>query len=180
MIMGPGLRKFVLTVHVVVSVGWIGAVMAYTVLDLAVATSQGVDTLRASYVAMELVTMRAIVPLAFASLGTGLVVSLGTKWGLFRHYWVLVSLVLTIIAVIVLVSETRVISNYAAVARDPGGSDDEVRSLGNTLVHSIGGLLVLLVVLVLNMYKPRGLTPYGERKLREDATPSPAARRARR
>ena len=30
-----------------------------------------------------------------------------------------------------------------------------------------GGLLVLLVITVLNVYKPRGLTPYGWRKQEE-------------
>lgn len=39
-----------------------------------------------------------IVPLSFASLATGLVQSLGTTWGLFRHWWVLVTLVMTVLA----------------------------------------------------------------------------------
>ena len=167
MTMSPGLRKFAFTVHITVSVGWIGAAAAYLALDVTAATGQDAQTLRAAYLAMALIARYAIVPLAFASLLTGLVVSLGTKWGLFRHYWVLLSLLLTIFATVVLLSETRTIGFFADIAADPTTSSDDLRTLGSTLVHSVGGIVVLLVIQVLNVYKPRGLTPYGWRKQQE-------------
>jgi hypothetical protein len=166
----PGLRKAALAAHLTVSVGWSGAVAAYISLDMAAATGQDAPTLRAAYVGMGLVASKAIVPLALASLLTGLVVALGTPWGLFRHYWVLISLLLTAGAAVVLLAETRVIGHSAAVAADPLTTVEELRALGNTLPHSIGGMLVLLVVLVLNVYKPKGMTRYGWRKLHEERT----------
>ena len=102
MIMARRLRKFALAAHLAFAVGWIGAVAGYIALDVAAATSQDAQMLRAGYLAMELTAWYVIVPLALASLLTGLVMSLGTKWGLFRHYWVLISLLLTIIATVVL------------------------------------------------------------------------------
>lgn len=171
--MKPGLRKFMLAVHLTVSVGWIGAVAAYMVLDVAVATSQDVQALRAAYLAMDLVTTWAIVPLAFSSLLTGLVMSLGTKWGLFRHYWTLISLILTVFATIVLLVETQTIRHYATIAAAPTTSNDDLRALGSTLLHSVGGMGVLLTIMWLNLYKPRGLTPYGWRKQLEERTESP-------
>jgi uncharacterized membrane protein len=164
MIMSPRLRKFALAAHITSSVGWIGAVAGYIALDVAAATSQDAQTLRAAYLAMELIAWYVIVPLALASLLTGLVMSVGTKWGLFRHYWVLISLLLTIIATIVLLVETQTISYFADIAADPTTSGDDLRALGSTLVHSVGGTVVLLVILVLNVYKPRGMTRYGWRK----------------
>lgn len=162
--MGPGLRKLALTVHIAASVGWIGAVLAYIPLDVATRASQDPATLRAAYLGMQLVAHWAIVPLAWAAFVTGLIVSLGTSWGLFRHYWVIISLVLTSIALLVLLSETRTIDALAATAGEPTTSEDELRALPSTLVHSVGGLIVLLIVLALNVYKPRGLTRYGWRK----------------
>jgi hypothetical protein len=162
--MKPGLRKLTLSIHLVVSVGWVGAVFAYMALDIAAATSQDALTLRSAYVAMDVVVGTVIVPLAIASLLTGLVISLGTRWGLFRHYWVLISLVLTVLAVAVLLAETRVIGGYAQIAGNPSTSTDQLEGLGNTLLHSVGGTVVLLVILVLNVYKPRGMTRYGWRK----------------
>jgi hypothetical protein len=167
MIMPPRLRKFSLTVHVTASVGWIGAVAAYIALDLAAATGRDAQLLRAAYLSMEVTTTFVIVPLALATLLTGLLMSLGSKWGLFRHYWTLISLLLTIFATIILLVETRTISSFADVAADPTTSSDDLRALGGTLVHSVGGMVVLLVNMWLNVYKPRGLTPYGWRKQQE-------------
>jgi membrane-bound metal-dependent hydrolase YbcI (DUF457 family) len=167
MTMPPGLRKFALAAHLTLSVGWIGAVAAYTALDIATATSQDAQTLRAAYLGMELIARNVIVPLALASLLTGLVMAVGTKWGLFRHYWVLISLLLTIVATVVLLVETQTIGYFADVAADPGTSGDELRALQGTLPHSVGGTVVLLVILVLNVYKPQGMTRYGRRKQHE-------------
>ncbi len=175
MTMPPGLRKFMLTVHVAFSVGWIGAVAAYIALDVVAATSQAVQTLRATFIAMDLIASYVIVPLAFATLLTGLIMSLGTTWGLFRHYWTLVSFVLTTLATLVLLSETRTIGHHAAIAADPATSTADLAALGSTLLHSVGGMVVLLANMWLNVYKPRGLTRYGWRKLQEER-----ARRARR
>jgi hypothetical protein len=167
MTMSPRLRKFALAAHLTLSVGWMGAVAAYIALDVAAATSQDAQTLRAAYLAMELIARSVIVPSAIASLLTGLVMSLATRWGLFRHYWVLISLLLTIFATVVLLVETRTISSFAAMAADPTTSSDDLRALGSTLVHSVGGTVVLLVILVLNLYKPQGMTRYGSRKQQE-------------
>ncbi len=167
MIMPPRLRKLALAVHITFAVSWIGAVAGYIALDVAAATSQDAQTLRAAYLAMELIAWYVIVPLALASLLTGLIMSLGTKWGLFRHYWVLISLLLTITATIVLLMEAQTISYFADIAADPTTSGDDLRALGSTLVHSVGGTVVLLVILVLNVYKPRGMTRYGWRKQHE-------------
>jgi hypothetical protein len=167
MILSPPIRRLTLAIHLSCSVGWLGGVVAYLVLDLTVATSSDDALVRSAWMAMGLVISWAIVPLALASMLTGLVIALGTKWGLFRHWWVLISLVLTIIATVVLISEARVITRSAAIAA-ASTTAVELRSLPPTLPHSIGGLGVLLVIQVLNIYKPRGVTPYGWRKQREE------------
>src|SRR3977135_4350257 len=101
MIMTPGVRKFTLTVHLTCSVGWIGAVVAYLALGVAAVTSPETQTVRAAWTAMDVTGWGVIVPLAIAALLTGLVMSWGTQWGLFRHYWVVISLVLTILSTVV-------------------------------------------------------------------------------
>ena len=163
MVMPPSLRKFMLSVHITFSVGWIGAVAAYLALDVAAATGSEAPTLRAAYLAMDLTARLVIVPLALATLLTGLIMSLGTKWGLFRHYWTLISLLLTLFATAVLLVETRTISAFADIASNPAASLNDLRALGSTLVHSVGGMVILLVNMWLNIYKPRGLTRYGWR-----------------
>ncbi len=172
MAMTPGLRRFALAVHLTFSVGWIGAVVAYLALGVAAVTSRDAQTVRAAWIAMEVTGWYVIVPLALAALLTGLVMSLGTPWGLFRHYWVLLTLVLTIIATVVLLLHMPTVSALAAVARAADGAD--LGGLGGDLPHPGVGLLVLLVITGLNVYKPRGLTPYGWRKQHERRTVPPA------
>ncbi len=172
MIMTPRLRKFALAAHVTASVGWLGAVVAYLALGVSAVTSQDIQTVRAAWIAMELTGWIAIVPLALAALLTGLLMSLGTPWGLFRHYWVLITLVLTVLATIVLLLHMPTVSALADVAREADGAD--LSRLGGDLSHAGGGLLVLLVITGLNVYKPRGLTSYGWRKQHERrAVPQP-------
>jgi hypothetical protein len=125
-------------------------------------TSRDVQLVRAAYLAMELMARYVIVPLALASLVIGVLNALGTSWGLFQHYWVLTKLLLTVIATTVLLLQTETISYLAEVA----ASDADPRDLPGSLLHSIGGLVVLLIVTVLSVYKPRGLTRYGWRKQR--------------
>jgi hypothetical protein len=172
-ITSPAVRKLTLAVHLTVSVGWIGAVAAYIPFDVATITGGEAQALRVAYLAMELISRSVIVPLALASLVTGLVVSLGTKWGLFRHYWVLISLAMTTMATAVLLIERRTISALADVAADPATSGDALRLMPSTLLHSLGGTVVLLVILALNIFKPRGLTRYGWRKQQADRLKEP-------
>lgn len=161
MAMAPRLRKFLLAAHLTFSVGWIGTVVAYLALGIAAATSQDAQTVRAAWTAMELTGWYVIVPLALATLLTGLVMALGTRWGLFRHYWVLISFMLTLLAAVVLLFHMPTVSSQADAAREAGARLDE---LGGDLLHPGLGLVVLLVIQVLNVYKPQGITPWGQRK----------------
>lgn len=167
--MNAGLRKLALTVHLTFSIGWIGAAIAYLGLGVAATTTEDSQTIRSAWIAMEVVGWFVIVPLAVASLLTGLVMALGTKWGLFRHYWVIFSFALTLFATVTLLLHMPTVSSMADVARTADAATLE--GLGGDLGHPAIGLVVLLVVQILNMYKPRGMTSYGQRRQR-----APAAR----
>jgi hypothetical protein len=168
MTLTPALRKFVLAVHVTCSVGWTGAVVAYLVLGISAVSSSDTLTVRAAWIAMELTGSFAIVPLALAALLTGIIISLGTAWGLFRHYWVLISLGLTVFATAVLLLHMPTVSATVQMIRASDGG--HLGGHGGDLFHPSVGLLVLLVITALNIYKPRGVTPYGWRKQREERT----------
>jgi hypothetical protein len=177
MTMAPGLRKLVLTAHIVSSVGWLGAVAGFLALSVAGLTSQDPRLVRGVYVAMDLIVRQVIVPLALASLLIGIVQALGTTWGLFRHYWVLVKLLVTTAAIVVLLLQLEPIGLLARAAAEATLSSSEFRSARLSLVvHAGGGLIVLLVPTVLSVYKPRGMTPYGQRKQDQDRRPALPAR----
>ena len=171
--MTPSLRKFALTAHITSSVGLLGSIAAFLALALAGLIMQGEQIARAAYVGMDLIARFVIVPLAFASLLTGIVQSLGTSWGLFRHYWVLAKLLLTAFATIVLLIKLELIGYAARLAAETILRRTDLRAAGMELaLHAAGGLLVLLVPAILSVYKPRGRTPYGQRKQQTQRAPS--------
>src|SRR5919204_1605022 len=100
MALTPRLRKLALTAHVTASVGWLGAVIAFLALSVIGLTGQDPQTVRGAYLVMELTGWAVLVPLSLASLLTGLISSLGSTWGLFRHYWVLFKLAINLVATI--------------------------------------------------------------------------------
>lgn len=162
--MSSGLRKVALTTHVLTSVGWLGAVAAFLALSIAGVSSQDSQIVRAAYLAMHLTTWYVIVPLCFASFLTGLVESLGTPWGLFRHYWVVTKLLLTVLATIVLLVHTQPIGRVADVAAQSVLAAGDLRQVRLQLVgDASAALFVLLITTTLSIYKPWGLTAYGVR-----------------
>jgi hypothetical protein len=173
--MSVGVRKLAVTAHVASSLGWLGAVGSFLVLAIAGLTSERADTIRAAYVAMDLVGLYLIVALL-----TGLALALGTRWGLVRHYWVLVKLTVTAFAVAALLLHQFTAVSEAArrASGTAAGVHPALGGMGTQLVADAGAaVLVLLVINALGVYKPWGRTVYGRQKLEEErAAPSVAGR----
>ena len=155
MIMRPALRKLVLTLHIVSSVGMLGAVVGFLALALVGLVAGEAANATGIYFAMGRLTWLAILPLAFATLLIGLLESLGTKWGLFRHYWVVAKLALTLLAVVVLLLQLDTIDLLSTAT----GLQNLWAARLSLVLHSAGGLVVLLLAVVLSVYKPRGRLP---------------------
>ena len=163
MIMSPGFRKLALTAHVTSSVGWIGAAGAFLAIAVVGFSSENPQAMRGAYLVMEPAAWGVLVPLAFASLLSGLVMSLATTWGLFRYYWVVFKLAITVFCTSILLIYMGTFQAMAGVASDPGRGLAAIRN-PSPIVHAVLALLLLLAANALAIYKPLGLTPYGARK----------------
>jgi len=166
-------QKFTLLAHITFSVGWFGAVIPYLALAIAALTSHDEQFVRAACLSMEFIGWFVIVPFSFAALLSGLIQSLGTRWGLFRHWWILAKLVLTIFAVVILLQHMREVSRLSLLAKQTLLSSAELRP---ELIHSAGGLLVLLAAITLSVFKPWGMTPYGRRQASQADFTAPSER----
>lgn len=169
--MTPRFQKFTLFAHITFSVRWFGSVIPYLALAIVSLTSSDHQTVQAACLSMNLIGWFVIVPFSLAALLSGLVQSLGTRWGLFRHWWILVKFALTIFAVVILFQHMREVSRLSLMAKNGILSGTELRP---ELIHSAGGLLVLLAAIILSVLKPWGMTPYGRRQAsQEDFVPRP-------
>lgn len=165
MMISSSLRKALLTMHATSSIGWFGAVSAFLALALVGMISHNPELARAAYLMMDVIAWFVIVPFAFVSLGSGVISSLFTKWGLFRYYWVLLKLLITIGATFLLLVHTQAIDMLASMAAKTLISGAYPWGMQLKLVVTSGATLVVLIMLTgLAVYKPRGLTPYGQRK----------------
>jgi hypothetical protein len=155
-IMSPRLNKLMLTTHITFSIGWFGTVAAFLALSIA-GLSGNEQVVRACYIGMDLIAWFIILPFCICSLLTGLAQSLFTAWGLFKHYWIVVKLVLTLIATLVLLAHMQPITYLAKVAADTPLSLPELMNLRIRLIADAGAaMFVLLATTAISVYKPWG------------------------
>ncbi|MGX9899518.1 DUF2269 domain-containing protein [Arthrobacter sp. SA17] len=169
-VMPAGLRKLTLTAHIVFSVGWLGSVASFLALSIAGLLSSDPQLVRAAYLGIDLLGWFVIFPLSLASLLTGIIQALGTVWGLFRHYWVVIKLVVTALATAFLLLHLQPVTEMARIASVSELAATDMTAMRTQLIADAGAaLIVLLVATVLSVYKPRGLTRYGRARATEAA-----------
>jgi hypothetical protein len=169
MSMAPGIRKLALLAHVSSSLGWLGAVASFLVLSMAGLKSHDAETVRAAYVAMNLIGQDAIVPFSLAALATGVIQALGTHWGLLRYYWVVAKLVLTIGGTSLLLMHQFTAVRRAAerVLNSAPGAMPDVGAWGVALVTKSGAAaLLLFVITIIAIYKPLGVIQWDRARLK--------------
>jgi len=170
--MTPRIRKLTITGHVAFSVGWLGATAAFLALSIAGLTSHDPDVVRGACLSMNLISKFVIIPMSLAALATGLLQALGTPWGLFRYYWILVKFGLAIFATSALLMHQFAVMAVAA-KRVSGAAAEALFSpdflaLKIQLVRAPSvAILFLLTATTLGVYKPWGLTRYGRLKQQE-------------
>ena len=156
-------RRAVLVLHVAVSVGWLGLTAALLALGIGGAASRDPGTVAAAYRAMRLVTDWLVAPVSLLSLVSGLVLALGTHWGLARHRWIYTKFWLTLAATAASILALRTIIGQAADAVAAGLA---VPAGGRDLVVAPSVALTLYAFLTaISVLKPWGRTRRGTRAL---------------
>lgn len=155
------LRRIVLTVHILASAGWAGAVAVFLVFALSGLSAP--DRAAVAYPAMQVATVWVIQPLSFLAPATGLLLACGTRWGLIRHYWVLIKAVMILPASALLLLHTGPINHLAAAVLAcplPAAA----RSTQVQMAVDAGLALVVFILSAgLGVLKPVGVTPFAPR-----------------
>jgi hypothetical protein len=154
----------VLAAQVAVSVGWFGLVAAMLVLSINAATAQAVGASGAAYALIDDVSGTLIAPspasFSIASLLTGVVLALGTRWGLFEHYWIQTKPLLT---VVVILSGTFLVDRWIQQASAIPEGSPPMLLIYASVVH----LLMLGAATLISAYEPWGATRRGRRDAKQ-------------
>jgi vacuolar-type H+-ATPase subunit I/STV1 len=153
-------QKVTLIAHVLTSVGWFGVAASVVFCAVAAALTNDPKTADGLIRVIGIIPWLSI-PLGLMAVATGTLLSLGTKWGLVRHWWVVAKI---LIAIAVLVTDATLM---AAVAHDAAATGNPARTFGSPIIPHV---VVLSVATILSILKPRGHTPFG--RTRAASTPS--------
>ncbi len=165
----PRTKKALVTTHVVFSGSWLGVGVVMVTLSVLGLRSEDVATVRVSYELLELFDMTILPWSSIGAILSGIAVSLTSKWGLVRHYWIAAKL---LIAIAVITSAFGFIHRWVISAAErsaqlpatsagiaAGGGD-----LGLQLVTAFGvAVFLVAVATVLSVFKPWGVTPFARR-----------------
>jgi hypothetical protein len=174
--MPQSLRKFSLSSHITVSVGWLGAVAVFLVLAITGLTTKDTMLARSMYMALEICTAYVIVPFCLASLVTGLIQAMGTKWGLFKHYWIIVKLFLTCFMTLLLFLHLKPINQLSLSAAGTDFSNTgEAATVIELIKKAAFAVFGLIAVTAISVYKPWGKTKLGLKDQGASETRTPFA-----
>ena len=145
--LSPAARRAVLTVHIVASVGLLGDVAGFFALAVRGATTDDPQLAASTWTLLETFSVVFGIPLSFLSLGSGLVLGVGTRWGVLRHRWVTVKL--GIILSVILVGSFVLGPSLQAMQDGSGGRETTL------LLGSGYDVLALSLAVGLSVYRPR-------------------------
>ncbi len=156
-------RKIWLIAHVAVSVGWLGLTLGILTLGLTGKFSGDAPTARAAYLAMRVFADWLLIPVSLLSLVTGVVLALGTPWGLLRYRWVVIKFWLTLAATLASIFALRTFIHDAAGAVAAGDARPSGQTQHILVVAPSVALTIYLFATILSILKPWGPTKRGIR-----------------
>lgn len=161
--LSPPARKVWLTLHVGISVGWLGLSLGMATLALTGLLAETHAVRHGAYELFHIFDLTIVIPSVVLSIITGLVVSLGTPWGLLKHWWVLTKFAISLSIPTTAAFESRWVTELVARTKDPAA---EPGALGGWLAAvAICFVVLLWVATTLSIIKPWGRTRWGRKEL---------------
>ena len=167
--LGARTRKGVLEVHIVSAGAWVGidVVMGVLVFTALLAGNEGTRAL--CYLALELFAVWPLIVTGLVCLASGVVLALGTKYGLVRYWWVAIKLALNVVLVVLVMFALRPgVIEMAEQGRRFMAGEPASLAVGGLVFPPVVSTSALLVATVLAVFKPWG-------RIRKRQSSKPAA-----
>lgn len=163
--LGPGARKAIMVLHAIAGIGWMGVDVALFVLLTNARTTDDPALVASGFNAIAMIVPVAVPPLSLGVLLTGLLLGLGTRWGLVRYWWVLVKLALSLVmTVLVFTSLLPAISGMTVLTATALSADALRASLGPLptmlMFPPVVSFTMLGIAALLSIFKPWQRTPW--------------------
>jgi hypothetical protein len=155
--LGNRARKTILVLHIASAGAWLGVDLVMGVLIFNALVHDDPATRALSYRALELVAVGPLLACGLVCLLTGMVLGLGSRWGLVRYWWVAAKLVLNLVLTgLVLIGLAPEVAAHADQARQFEAGLPALLEVGQLIFPPIVSPLAVLVAVVLAVFKPWG------------------------
>ncbi len=168
-------RRATVFVHVLVAIAWVGVDLVVGALSLTGLRTEDPRTMATAYTAIGMFAVPLMLALGLLTLATGVTLSLGTRYGLLRHWWVVVKLVANLVlTVLVVVALRPVLAEATAQAAtvDPSLPGRLARVRVDLVFPPLVSTTTLLAAAWLGWYKPWGTTRPAPRRRAGGLIPS--------
>jgi uncharacterized membrane protein len=153
-------KKWLLTLHILFGAIMFGNMVTFFILSITASVTENRQLVEACYQVMHLMSNTSVKASTFATTVTGICLSLWTKWGLFKYYWILVKEVLTFMLLGLNIWGMSAWTNRALVGLNNAEITTNIAILQSNLwIGIIIQLISLLLIFVLSVFKPWGRRP---------------------
>ncbi|WP_025745917.1 hypothetical protein [Kallotenue papyrolyticum] len=164
----PLVRKSLTVLHAICGIGWMGVDIAVFALLMTARTTDDPALVASSFDAIRIIVPLAVPALSLGMLATGVLLGLGTRWGLIRYWWVLVKLLMALVMVVlVFVSLVPTVSSISVPVPTAASADELRARLGPLpdmlLFPPIVSFLMLGIATILSIFKPWRHTPWSRK-----------------
>ncbi|TDE15740.1 hypothetical protein [Jiangella asiatica] len=155
--LGGRLRKAVLVVHILAAGAWVGIDVVMAVFVFTALASDSDQTVALSYQALEMFAVWPMTAAGMLCLASGMVLGLGSKYGLVRYWWVAVKLLLNVLlSTLVLVALRPGVQEAAEQGRRLAAGEAATIQTSDLVFPPIVSPTLLVVAFLLSVYKPWG------------------------
>lgn len=163
-----GTRRVVLVIHIMAGGAWFGLDVAMAVLIFTAIATDSTAVRAHTLQSLALVTVWPMFTAAVLSLVTGVLLGLGSKYGLFRYWWVVVKLGLNLVLGTLIVASLRGgVIDAADFGRRLALGTDLDWDFADLLYPATVSPTALTVAFILSVVKP-----WGRIRSRADARPA--------